>query len=140
MNSLQTIAFLGVLLGLALAIPQNLPQNSGQIASSGGTPQDSKTVKEALDLSAAVIQAFAEIPSREDSRSASSASLQESEDAILRIMESSRRTIEQSERRGYSVPADARERLDAAAASIPATFEFLKKLQGIGANSGSTPN
>ncbi|XP_066977852.1 uncharacterized protein [Macrobrachium rosenbergii] len=133
MNSLQTVTFLGVLLGLVSAIPQN----SGQFASSGNIPRDSETVKEALDLSEAVIQAFADIPNRGDSRSAS---LQESEDAILRIMEASRKTIEESERRGFQVPSDAKERLDAAAASIPATFRFLQKLREIGGNSGFGSN
>ncbi|XP_068204762.1 uncharacterized protein [Palaemon carinicauda] len=131
MNSLQTILCLAALLGLASAIPQNF----GQFTSKDNPSQDADSVRGALDLSTKVLEAFADIPNRGDFRSDSPTSLQDSQDAIMRILEASRQTVEESERNGFDVPAGARERLEAAWASIPATFEFLKKLRTLTGNS-----
>ncbi|XP_066977854.1 uncharacterized protein [Macrobrachium rosenbergii] len=120
MNAVQIILIFGVLCAATLAAPQR------------DISRDSETVKSALELTPVVLEQFTRIANQGNFRGSSvTMSPEESERNILRLLEASVTTVEESKKRGFDVPDSAKEDLETAKSLIPATFKLFSDLRRI---------
>ena len=107
---------------MTMAAPDAQHTYGGQssFAGSGSLSPKVEAAKAAMELTKIILRDFADIPTTGDG-----------EETLRAIMDASRKTLVESERRGLSVPADVKQRLDDAEAVLPATFEFFKQLREI---------